>query len=72
MITQSGRTLLTLGQDSSLTSTKGFDDTTGLGTPNGAAYLVANSSSADRDTPPLTRGVGDGIGAVAHRCGAGG
>jgi subtilase family serine protease len=41
MITQSGRSLLTLGQDSSLTSTKGYDDTTGLGTPNGPALLLA-------------------------------
>ena len=40
LITQSGRSLLTLGQDSSLTSTKGYDDTTGLGTPNGGAYLL--------------------------------
>jgi subtilase family serine protease len=41
MMTQSGRSLLTLGQDSSLTSTKGYDDTTGLGTPNGALLLAA-------------------------------
>ncbi len=40
MITQSGRSLLTMGLDSSLTSTKGYDDTTGLGTPNGGAYLL--------------------------------
>lgn len=40
MMTQSGRSLLTLGQDSSLTSTKGFDDTTGMGTPSGAALLL--------------------------------
>jgi subtilase family serine protease len=39
MMTQSGRSLLTLGQDTSLTSTKGYDDTTGLGTPNGSAFL---------------------------------
>jgi hypothetical protein len=32
--------LLTLGQDSSLTSTKGYDDTTGLGTPNGPGLLL--------------------------------
>jgi len=40
MMTQSGRSLLTMGQDSSLTSTKGYDDTTGLGTPNGAGFLL--------------------------------
>jgi len=40
MMTQSGRSLLTLGQDSSLTATKGYDDTTGLGTPNGGAFLL--------------------------------
>ncbi len=40
MMTQSGRSLLTMGLDSSLTSTKGYDDTTGLGTPNGGAYLL--------------------------------
>lgn len=38
--TQSGRSLLTLGQDSSLTATKGYDDTTGLGTPNGVLLLL--------------------------------
>ena len=41
MMTRSGRSLLTLGQDSSLTATKGYDDSTGLGTPNGAAYVLA-------------------------------
>jgi subtilase family serine protease len=40
MVTQSGRSLLTLGQDSSLTATKGYDDTTGLGTPNGGLFLL--------------------------------
>jgi subtilase family serine protease len=40
MMTQSGRSLLTLGQDSSLTSTRGYDDTTGLGSPNGPALLL--------------------------------
>jgi subtilase family serine protease len=40
LMTQSGRSLLTLGQDSSLTSTRGYDDTTGLGTPNGPALLL--------------------------------
>jgi subtilase family serine protease len=40
MMTQSGRSLLTMGQDSSLTSTRGYDDTTGLGTPNGAVLLL--------------------------------
>lgn len=40
MMTQSGRSLLTLGQDSSLTATRGYDDTTGLGTPNGVRFLL--------------------------------
>ncbi len=40
MMSQSGRSLLTLGQDSSLTSTRGYDDTTGLGTPNGSLFLL--------------------------------
>jgi subtilase family serine protease len=40
LVTNSGRSLLTLADDSSLTATRGYDDTTGLGTPNGIAYLV--------------------------------
>jgi subtilase family serine protease len=40
MVTRSGRSLLTMGQDGSLTSTKGYDDTTGLGTPNGPVLLL--------------------------------
>jgi subtilase family serine protease len=40
MMTQSGRSLLTMGQDSSLTSTRRYDDTTGLGTPNGPGLLL--------------------------------
>ena len=43
MMTQSGRSLLTLGMDGSLTSTKGYDDTTGLGTPNGNAFLLGEA-----------------------------
>lgn len=43
MMTQSGRSLLTLGQDSSLTATRGYDDTTGLGTPFGPALLVGET-----------------------------
>ncbi len=43
MMTQSGRSLLTMGQDSSLTATRGYDDTTGLGTPNGALLLAAEA-----------------------------
>jgi len=39
--TPSGKNLITFGQDSSLTSTRGYDDTTGLGTPHGSAYLAA-------------------------------
>lgn len=40
LMTVSGRSLLTLGMDSSLTATKGYDDTTGLGTPNGPGLLL--------------------------------
>ncbi|HEY2795425.1 MAG TPA: S53 family peptidase [Micromonosporaceae bacterium] len=40
IVTVSGRSLLTLGDDSSLTSTKGYDDTTGLGSPNGTFFLL--------------------------------
>jgi subtilase family serine protease len=43
MMTQSGRNLLTMGSDTSLTSTKGYDDTTGLGTPNGGAFLLGEA-----------------------------
>ena len=43
MMTRSGRTLITMGLDSSLTSTKGYDDTTGLGTPNGGAFLLGEA-----------------------------
>jgi len=43
MMTQSGRSLLTMGMDSSLTSTKGYDDTTGLSTPNGSAFLLGEA-----------------------------
>jgi hypothetical protein len=38
--TPSGRFVLTFGQDSSLTSTRGYDDTTGLGTPFGPLLLL--------------------------------
>jgi subtilase family serine protease len=41
LMTTSGGTLVTLAKDTSLTSTRGYDDTTGLGTPNGLAYLLA-------------------------------
>jgi subtilase family serine protease len=40
MMTVSGRTLITMADDTSLTSTRGYDDTTGLGTPNGAIFLL--------------------------------
>jgi subtilase family serine protease len=43
MMTQSGRSLLTMGQDSSLTATKGYDDTTGLGTPSGPTLLLGET-----------------------------
>jgi subtilase family serine protease len=43
MITRSGRNLITMGMDSSLTATKGYDDTTGLGTPNGNAFLIGET-----------------------------
>ena len=41
LMTVSGRNLLTMAHDTSLTATRGYDDTTGLGTPHGAAYLLA-------------------------------
>jgi subtilase family serine protease len=40
MMTDSGRTLITMDSDSSLTATKGYDDTTGRGTPNGLIFLA--------------------------------
>ena len=43
MMTQSGRSLLTMASDSSLTATKGYDDTTGLGSPNGPALLIGET-----------------------------
>ena len=39
MMTRTGQHLLTMGQDSSLTATRGYDDTTGLGTPTAALLL---------------------------------
>jgi subtilase family serine protease len=38
--TVSGRTVVVLGQDSSLVAVKGFDNTTGLGTPAGIRFLI--------------------------------
>jgi hypothetical protein len=32
-----------MGQDSSLTATKGYDDTTGLGTPSGPTLLLGET-----------------------------
>lgn len=43
LITPSGQALLTIGKDSSLTATRGYDDTTGLGTPNGIWLLAGES-----------------------------
>ena len=40
LMTVSGRSLLTMAMDTSLTATKGYDDTTGLGTPNGPGLLL--------------------------------
>jgi hypothetical protein len=40
MMTRSGRTLITMDSDSSLTDTKGYDNTTGRGTPNGLVFLL--------------------------------
>jgi subtilase family serine protease len=39
--TQSGANVVVLGQDSSLVAVKGWDNTTGLGTPTGQKYLNA-------------------------------
>jgi subtilase family serine protease len=41
MMTESGHTLITMDHDTSLTDTRGYDDTTGLGTPNGGIYVLA-------------------------------
>jgi subtilase family serine protease len=41
MMTLSGRTLITMDNDTSLTDTPGFDNTTGRGTPRGALFLLA-------------------------------
>jgi hypothetical protein len=40
MMTDSGRTLITMDSDSSLTDTRGYDDTTGRGTPNGQVFQL--------------------------------
>jgi len=39
MITDSGKTLITMATNTSLTVARGFDDMTGLGTPRGRAFL---------------------------------
>jgi subtilase family serine protease len=41
MMTDSGRTLITMNSDSSLTDTPGYDDSTGRGTPQGLVFLLA-------------------------------
>jgi subtilase family serine protease len=41
MMTSSGHTLITMDHDTSLTDTPGYDDTTGLGTPNGRSYVLS-------------------------------
>ncbi len=43
MASSSGKTLFTLGMDSSLTMTKGYDDSTGLGSPNGSWFLLGEA-----------------------------
>jgi len=40
IMTDSGRTLITMDRDSSLADTRGYDDTTGRGTPNGITFLL--------------------------------
>src|SRR5262249_50525102 len=40
MMTVSGRTLIAMANDTSLTATRGYDDTTGIGTPNGPGFLT--------------------------------
>jgi subtilase family serine protease len=39
MVTDSGKTLITMATNTSLTDAPGFDDTTGLGTPRGRTFL---------------------------------
>jgi subtilase family serine protease len=46
LMTISGRNLLTMAEDTSLTATKGYDDTTGIGTPNGAGLLLFEKLSS--------------------------
>jgi len=48
MMTTSGSALITLGKDTSLTATTGYDDTTGLGTPNGLNYLLGQRLLSSR------------------------
>jgi subtilase family serine protease len=43
MASQSGKTLFTLGLDSSLTMAKGYDDATGIGSPNGSWFLLGEA-----------------------------
>lgn len=41
--TETGSTVVVLGQDSSLVAIKGYDNTTGLGTPNGVLFLLGEA-----------------------------
>ncbi len=52
----SGSYLVTLGRDSSLRTAYGYDDVTGVGAPNGSAFLTAEDSSSSGGGP------GDGPG----------
>jgi subtilase family serine protease len=47
MMTISGHTLITMDSDSSLTDTRGYDDTTGRGTPNGVLFLLSERLLTD-------------------------
>ena len=48
MMTTSGSALVTLNKDTSLTATTGYDDTTGLGSPNGLNYILGQRLLSSR------------------------
>jgi subtilase family serine protease len=48
IMTQSGSALITLGKDTSLTATTGYDDTTGLGSPSGLNYILGQRLLSSR------------------------
>lgn len=51
IMTETGSALLTLGKDSSLTATSGYDDSTGPGSPNGLTFLLGERLLSSRPLP---------------------